>query len=314
MTAANDAVIRPDFPHVVDSSLLSTWRDCRMKAKMMYFDHWKPGRESIHLVAGKAFASGLEATRRAFYVDKLPPDDAIALGLGALFREYGDFIPDDPEDAKGPLRMAGALEFYFTHYPLGSDGTVPHLFGGTKPGIEFSFIEPLPNVRHPVTGDPILVSGRADMAADAYGGLFLVDEKTTSKLGASWTKQWDLRSQFTAYCWGLRAHGFRPAGVIVRGVAIYKTGYDSLQAITYRSDWEIDRWVHTTEREVLNMVEAWSTGEWDYNLDHSCAAFGGCAFQAVCKSPEPTRWLETRFTRRKWDPVTRIETLLENKA
>lgn len=311
MIAANDGRIRPPFPMVIDSSLLSTWRDCRMKAKMMYFDHWKPGAESIHLVAGKAFASGLEATRRAFFIDQLPAEDAIALGLNALWREYGEFQPAE-DDLKGPIRMAGALEYYFSRYPLGADGTVPHIFAGEKPGIEFSFIEPLPNVRHPETGDPILVSGRADMAADAYGGLFLVDEKTTSRLGPTWSKQWDLRSQFTAYCWGLRAHGFRPLGCIVRGVAIYKSDYDTQQAITYRSDWEIDRWVHTTEREVLNMIEAWVTGEWDYNLDHACAQFGGCPFQIVCKSPEPDRWLETRFHRRKWDPVTRTETVLEN--
>lgn len=299
------------FPTVVDSSLLSAWRDCPRKAQLSYFDHWKPGTESVHLVAGKAFASGLEAARRAFYVEGQDADAAIAQGLGTLLAEYGDYQPPTEDDPKGPIRMAGALEFYFSRYPLGSDGTVPHLFAGTRPGIEFSFVEPLPRVRHPETGDPLLYSGRCDMASNAYGGLFLVDEKTTSRLGPTWAKQWDLRSQFTSYCWGYRAHGFRPSGVIVRGVAIYKAGYDTQQAITYRSDWEIDRWLTQTERDIERMIEAWYTDYWDYNLDHSCASFGGCTFLPVCKSPEPERWLEIRFHRRRWDPVTRTETPLE---
>lgn len=295
---------RPDFPQVVDSTMLSAFRQCPQKFFRLYVEHWKPAEESVHLIAGAAFASGIETARRAFYAEKRPSEEAEALGLGELLRHYGTFDPGE-DHPKGAVRMAGALEFYFSRYPLGADGAVPHEFGSSH-GIEFSFAEPL-DALHPQSGDPILYSGRADMVADALGGLYLYDEKTTSQLGATWPKKWDHRSQFTAYCWGLRGHGIAPTGVVVRGVAIYKDGYDTMQAITYRSDYEIQRWKAQVERDMARMVEMWRSGVWDFNLDESCIAYGGCPLQRVCKSAEPEKWLPMYFHKRRWDPLTRSE-------
>lgn len=295
---------RPPFPSVVDSTMISVFRACPTKFFRSHIEHWKPSEDSVHLIAGGAFAAGLEAARMAFYTEGRPADEAEALGLRALWKHYGNFT--EPEDSpKGPLRMAGALEYYFSRYPLGADGAPPHLFGA-RHGVEFSFAEPT-EVLHPVTGDPILYAGRADMVADAFGGLFLFDEKTTGQLGASWVKKWDHRSQFTAYCWGLRGHGIRPTGVVVRGVAIYKDGYDTQQAISYRSDWEVDRWYAQTCRDIERMKAMWESGTWDINLDESCLAYGGCPFNRVCKSPEPEKWLPLYFHHRQWNPLTRTE-------
>ncbi len=295
------------FPTVVDSSLLAEFRACQRKAQLTYFDHWKV--ESVHLNAGKAYATGLEAARRAFYIDGDHPDDAIAKGLGALWKEWGDY--QAPEDSlKSVHRMAGALEYYFHEWPLGADGAPPHKWGDNDKihGIEFSFIEPLP-IRHPETGDPILFSGRADMVVDAFGGVFIEDDKTTSALGPSWPKMWDMRSQFTAYCWGLRAHGIQPTGVLVRGLAILKNDYKAAQAVTYRAGWEVDRWLAQTVHDVETMIEAWANDRWSWNLDHTCTAFHTpCPFTRVCKSPDPEKWLSIYFRRSKWDPVTRTET------
>lgn len=301
--------LRPPFPSVVDSSLLGQFRSCPQKAFRMYFEHWKPGEQSVHLVAGKAFAAGLEVAREWFYVKGADPETAIAWGLQALWLEYGTF--QEPEDSpKGPMRMAGALEYYFSQYPLGADGAKPHIFPGAKHGIEFSFLEPL-SVRHPETGDPLLFAGRADMVADAFGGLFLYDEKTASQLGNQWLRQWDHRSQFTSYCWGLRGSGFSPTGIVVRGVSILKHDYGTAQVLTYRADWEVERWLFQANRDFTRMIEMWKSGYWDYNLDHACTEYGGCALTRVCKSPDPEKWLSIYFHKRKWDPVTRTEINLE---
>ncbi len=296
---------RPPFPDVIDSTILGTFRSCPQKAFRQYLQHWKPGTESIHLVAGGAFATGLEVARKAFYSDGKSADDAQGLGLEALLRKYGNHEFLDSESPKSWQRMAGALEYYFTQYPLGADGARPHKFGDTH-GIEFSFAEPLDTL-HPVTGDPLVYAGRADMVADAFGGLFLFDEKTTSRLGKTWLNQWDHRSQFTSYCWGLRGAGFRPTGIVVRGVSILKDKYETAQAITYRADWEVDRWKAQVERDLARMIECWRTGYWDWNLDHACNEYSGCAFTRPCKSPDPDKWLEMEFTRRVWNPLTREE-------
>lgn len=300
---------RPYFPVAIDSTMIGTFRSCPQKLFRMYIQHWKPSAESVHLVAGGAFAEGIEAARRAFYEQSVPAHDAIAIGLGALIAKYGSF--ECPADsAKSLERTAGALEFYFENYPLGADGATPVSFSNGRSGIEFSFAQALP-INHPVTGDPILYTGRADMFAEAYDGRYIYDEKTTSSLGPSWVRQWDLRSQFTGYCWAAAQHNFDPSGVVVRGVSILKTKYETQQVITYRSPYEIDRWEQQTCRDIARMIRCWEEGYWDWNLDHACTEYGGCALKDVCKSPNPETWLETYFVPRVWNPLLREEQTLE---
>lgn len=312
--------MKPLFPHAWDSTMVGHMKSCPQKLFRMYVEHWKPGEESVHLVAGKAFAKGIEIAREEFYVNGTPPADAVAEGLTALLRAYGTFeCPDD--SPKSALRMAGALEFYFEHYRLGMDRAKPITYGG-KRGIEFSFAHPLLDVTHPVTGDPIIYTGRADMVADAFGGIMVYDEKTASQLGPRWVQQWDLRAQFTGYCWALRQFKIKPSGVVTRGISILKTKYETQQAITYRAPWEMDRWyletVKTIERakQMWLEMDAWPEVDradvWDYNLDHACTEYGGCALTRVCKSKDPETWLPMYFHKRVWDPLAREEVSIED--
>jgi len=300
---------QPHFPFAIDSTTLGTFRSCPQKMFRQYMQHWKPASESVHLIAGGAFAEGIEAARRAYYEASTPAPDAVAIGLRALVNKYGDF-ECPPDSAKSLERTAGALEFYFERYPLGADGATPLKFSDGRQGIEFSFAQPLP-VNHPVTGDPLLYTGRADMIAEAYGGVYIYDEKTTSSLGQSWAKQWEMRSQFTGYCWAAREAGLNPQGVCIRGISILKTKYDTQQVLSYRSPYEIDRWLEQTCRDIERMIRCWQEGYWDYNLDHACAEYGGCALQSVCKSSDPEAWLQTYFVPRVWDPLAREEVTLE---
>lgn len=296
---------RPMFPPTVDSTMLSTMRSCRYKYFRTYVEHWKPRGESVHLVAGGAFAKGIEVTRRAFYEDGRDEETALALGLGELIRKYGDF-QCPPDSAKSLERTAGALEYYFSQYPLSEDAATPAFAADGRRMIEFSFAEPLP-VLHPVTGQPILYTGRADMIADFAGGLYTTDEKTTSSLGASWSKQWDLRSQFTGYTWAARRRGIDVKGTLVRGISILKTKYDTQQVLTYRSDYQIRRWLQQVIYDVQEAIRCWESGYWDYNLDHSCNEYGGCSLRQVCASDNPEIWLPMNFVKRVWDPLDREE-------
>lgn len=299
--------MRPPFPAALDSTIIGTFRSCPQKAFRMYLEHWKPRVDSVHLIAGGAFAAGLEVARRAYYEDGRSAEDSQALALGALLRAYGPF--ECPADsAKSPHRMAGALEYYFSQYPLATDEAKPALIGG-RHAIEFSFAEPL-NIAHPETGEPILYTGRTDMIADFAGGLWIEDDKTTGSLGARWSGQWDLRSQFTGSCWAARRNRIKVDGVLVRGIAIRKEGFDTAQVISSRSEWEIERWLLQVRRDVVRMIACWRSGIWDYNLDHACTEYGGCVLRQICRTQDPAPWLEIDFERRIWDPLIRTETLL----
>ena len=294
---------RLSFLPCVDSSILSAWHACRRKCYLQYFCHWRPKHESVHLIAGGAFAAGVEAARKAFYIDGADRFDAQAIGVATLIQHYGDFEPPF-DSAKTCERMAGALEFYFDNYRLGSDSAVPMTIGDQK-AIEFSFAIPL-DFTSPLTGEPILYTGRADCIAEYAGGVYPVDEKTTSSLGKSWANQWELRSQFTGYCWSCKKElGITPKGALVRGISILKTKYDTQQTVTSRPEWEIERWYDQIHRDLLEMEECYRRGYWDYNLDGACNEYGGCQFRNICKMKDPLTWLKVDFEQKVWDPTAK---------
>lgn len=320
------------FPSLLDSSMLATFKSCPAKFFMEYVQNFKSRGISVHLHAGGAFAKGMEVARKAFYTghhDQLQTvgttetgeslsewreiscvsgdaDYAIGAGLGALLSYYGNFeCPDD--SAKSANRMAGAFEYYFDNYPLSNDDGQPVAYGPeNKRAIEFSFAHPLPITR-PDTGEPIVYCGRMDSILAYTGGTFICDEKTTSQLGATWSRQWDLRSQFTGYAWGSRESGLKVDGVIVRGVSILKTKYETQQAISYRPQWLVDQWYDELLSWVNDIKMCWQTGRWVHNYDHACAEYGGCGFKTVCQSEDPAKWLEVGFERRVWNPLLRTE-------
>jgi hypothetical protein len=298
------------FPHFFDSTMLESFRSCRQKMFLSYIEHWKSKKKSVHHVAGGAYAAGLEAARKAFYVEKIDSDASIKLGLDKLIEVYGDFQPDDRSN-KSLCRMIEAFKFYFEQYSFESDLVQPHIFKNGESPIEFGFSEPL-DVLHPVTQKPILFVGRADMIATYAGGLYCFDDKTTSSLGASWAKQWDMRGQFTGYQWAAKKIGLNLKGTVVRGVSILKTKCDTMQILTYRSAHEIEIWHKQTLRDIRAAIECWRDGYWDYSLGHACAEWGACSFTDICKSSKPQDWLPVKFEQRVWNPVDRDEVSLED--
>lgn len=297
---------RPDFPIGIDSTIRAAFVACPQKAFLEYFLHWKPRMESVDLVAGKAFAAGIEATIKAYYENNEPDlDTCIAYGARALITEWRDYEP--PEGHVKQLdRMVGALDSYFRNYGIATDYIQPYIHEG-KPAVEFSFALPIPGTKHPVTGDPILYTGRFDMLGLYNNMLFVRDEKTTKQLGPTWPKNWKMRSQITGYCWAAREYGFPVAGALIRGVSILKNSYGHAESIQYRDDWFIERWLEQLRRDVERMVQCWEEGYWDYDLDTACTSYGGCMFQDACSAKDPTRELENNFTRRVWDPLAHEE-------
>lgn len=300
---------KPDFPPVIDSTILTSFRMNPTRCKLEYFEHWKPKAESVHLVAGAAFAKGLEVARKAFYQEGALSEDAIAAGLQALVTAYGSF-ECPPESTKSLERMCGALEYYFSAYPMESDAAVPVTMPSGQRGIEFSFAEPT-EIRHPQTGDPILYAGRMDQVVNFANAVYGFDDKTTSHLGPSWSQQWDLRNQFFGYSWGAKRGGFPMQGFIIRGISILKHSYDTQQAIIYHPQWMLDRWYKQLLRDLQRMVASWQQDEWDFYPDGS-STYGPDPFKNVFMSENPQPWLEAGFERRVWDPVGRTEKVLSS--
>lgn len=297
------------FPMSVDSTMRSAFVSCPQSYYRTYFQHWKPITESVDLLAGGAFAGGIEVARKAFHALKKTTEESTALGCQEIIRLYGNFEPPH-NHVKSLDRMVGALDEYFTQYGYATDHIQPLIQNGT-PAVEFSFALPIPGTSHPDTGEPILYTGRYDMLGLYNDALFVIDEKTTKSLGATWFKNWTMRSQITGYCWAAKEFGYPVAGAIIRGISILKTKYGHAESIQYRPDWIIKRWLLQLARDVNRMTECWKTSTWDYSLDTACTNYGGCKLMEVCSSNTPDKLLEINFQRKVWDPLTRTETVLD---
>lgn len=302
---ADSAIVRPPFPRVFDSSMLGYARACHKKFFWRHILDRAPKGSNLHLLAGGAFAKGLEAARLAFYYKGLSVDESICEGQIALVKAWGanDLYE---EENKSLGRMLGGLDFTLLEaFPLGSDYIVPYINPSTdKPMVECSFGIPI-DVLHPETGDPIIYAGRFDMLGvhktDAV--IYVEDDKTTSQLGASWASKWTLRSQFTGYVWGAQQFGLPVAGAVVRGISFLSKSYDKAESIQQRPKWMVERWYEQTCRDIQSIIAAWQAGQWDYNFDESCAAYGGCPYIRLCDTNNPDPFLDVYYDIEKWDPL-----------
>jgi hypothetical protein len=159
-----------------------------------------------------------------------------------------------------------------------------------------------------------------------------LDDKTTGALGEHWRNQWQLRSQFTGYCWGAREYGVTLDGFRVRGIGILKgqTKFDYVD--TPRPQWMVDRWLAQLQHDVTLMCAQYAelaSGEarasldnsaasldsgpsmsrphpFGQNFDHACSDFSGCEFLDLCGSATPESWL-SEYTVDRWAPLERAE-------
>lgn len=299
--------IRPPFPAYVDSSMMASFRSCPKSFEYGYLRHLHHTETSIHLVAGGAFAKGLEVTRLKFYTGESDEPTAILAGQRAAIKQWGenDLFLDHNKTLSNVLL---AIESYFDRYPMQEDCVQPFRGADGKPAVEFSFANEIPGApNHPVTGEPILYVGRFDLLGEFNSALFAVDEKTTGSLGPTWLKQWDLRSQFTGYCWAAKEYGFPVVGAIVRGTSFLKSRFDHAEVITYRPDFFIERWLHQLSRDLQRMINCWEEGYFDLSLDSACTSYGGCEYRELCDKMEPEKWIPINFVERRWDPLAKEE-------
>ena len=290
-----------EFPRAWDSTIHSAWKGCKHKWWRKHVLGLKSKGSSIHLHAGGAFAHAVETVRKAYYAKGFSAEDSVALGIDALARKWGlDPLVTDDHNKSLP-NMQYALIKYFDHHQLGVDRLIPHQLS-TGPAIEVNFAFPLP-INHPDTGEPILYCGRFDMLANDSGLLWVVDEKTTGQLGATWSSKWELRAQFIGYALGAQMYGVKVAGAIVRGIALYKNDVGFAEAIVQRPQWMIDEWIETLYSDINDAINYWKLQKFPKVFDDTCNAYGGCPFHRLCTTPNPEPFIEAYYEIDHWNPL-----------
>ena len=305
------------FPEVVDSTLLSDFSACPLKAFRRSFLCLSSKEPSIHLHAGGCFAHALEVVRRGVWENGMDFNEALADAYVSFMERWGEVeAPDFGSGANKTFeRTWGAVESYFSEYPMHADPIRPYEFGEGKTGIEFKFGIPL-DIEHPDTGNPIIFGGRADLLGYHNNLIAIIDEKTTSALGDSWIKQWNLRGQFFGYVWAARKSGIDVKASVVRGISILKTKYGHLQVVkSSYPDFMLDRWERNMKWKILQMKGLYQATKenpnmqaediWMMNFADSCNSYGGCSFVDLCTSKDPSDWYGD-FGNSRWNPLEEV--------
>lgn len=305
MTVVEIEADKPQFPVFIDSTMLTTFRSCRMKFYYNFIRHLRPPGKSIHLVAGGAFAAGVDAARRVAYTTpNCDYSTMLEAAAQAFLAEWGDYIAPEGH-AKSLHNTFYALERYLHEHPPLTDSIQPVTKSDNTPAVEFSFAIPL-DIKHPATGDPIVFCGRFDMLG-MWNDLFtIVDEKTTSALGPTWLDQWKLRGQFLGYCWACQQLGYPVRQVAIRGIGILKTDIKFLTALELYPQYLIDRWVVEAHRTIEEMIHCFQNNYWTHNFGDACSSYGGCTYKELCIAADPEQWV-SNFEVRVWNPVLREE-------
>lgn len=291
-----------EFPRAWDSTIHSAWKTCKHKFYLRHVLGLQSKGSSIHLVAGGAFAAGVETVRKAYFDQGLDSETSIGRGLVALCKKWGHDPLVDEDFPKSQPNMMYALIKYFDKYPLETSRLKPLRLGNLH-AVECNFAIPL-EINHPDTFEPIIYCGRFDMLAEDGDLAWIVDEKTTGQLGPTWGNKWDLRSQFTGYCWGARTYGVQVAGAVVRGIALYKNDVGFAEAIVQRPQWMIDEWYEGLHSDIEDAIRYYQKGKFPKVFDDACAGFSGCAYHRVCTTAEPQPFMEAYYDVDRWNPLS----------
>lgn len=290
------------FPPVIDSSMMSAYLSCPTSWKYRYLEGWTRSGTSIHLQFGKCFAAAMDKFRQSYYDNAMTIDDALQVAAATLLEKWGDYDPSGNGTNKSLERCVGALEAFTAQYNPELDWIKPARDARGKLMTEFSFAIPLP-IKNPSTGEPILYSGRFDQICESSTGiLYGEDDKTTTQLGESWSKQWRLRGQFSGYSWGAREYGYNLQGFVVRGISILKRGYGHAEVIEQRPDWMLKHWYLHMLNTIQRMIDDWGCDDFPQSLDSACSSYGGCQFLDLCAAENPTQWL-SNYENVPFDPL-----------
>lgn len=305
------------FPYVIDNTIRKALATCQTQAKYKHIDNIQPvGQVSIDLHFGRCFATGIEHARSDYFLLGRSPELAVQHGIDMAVFEWGTYqLSPDSKSYKTLGRLPAAIRYYFEQWPLGEDGLTP-----VEGGIECSFDFEIP-IAHPDEDVGLRYAGRFDMlASDKNGRLYVVDEKTASRLGETWVSQWDLDAQMTGYIWGVQQQDIRLNGLgempeimaQIRAISILSKEFGHVEIPIVRPQWVIDRWYAQMLRDVQRFKITYELskllgGTYDLALhSNACTSYNrDCDYKTLCMSPNPERLIAGNYQTVVWNPLVR---------
>lgn len=278
----------PRFPYKLSNTDLAVYKKCPRRFWLGVCRRLIPDRpKSPSLVFGGAYAAGMEAARRAFWIDKATFKDAKARARQAVIAEWGEEPVEGNKREKTRDSCIQAVECYLNAFPLDKSPYKPVEDDKMGIGIECDFSIPLPLK---VDGREVQYVGRLDMLIKQDGYYKIIDDKTTSRLTGDWGSKFQLSPQQIGYAWAIRKLGYDLRQVLIRGVCVYKS--QPMRTMDYPisiSPFLTQEWENATTSLIKRIISDWN--QKDFQPYHGACSdlTGKCPFYEHCLVGEAIR-------------------------
>lgn len=292
----------------IDNSSLERFTTCPRSAQY-YIEKKREGIEEREgLGFGKRIHQILEA-RYMLHPNVLDPETGNAMRSTAE-RVFADWVPGDGSFRTLSTAM-GFIDAYNATYPVEAFHTLD-LPNGRK-GVEVPFAIPLCSLD--VEGHPIKViwTGRIDLIYKREERVYIMDHKTTSMMGPTYFKEFELSSQVFGYVWAVqKLLGVTIDGFCVNALAFRKptkTGkaLELLRHIVPIDQSLVAEWEHDTQTIIGDLVNNAVRNDWPKHTKWCVGKYGVCEYAAICGLPTNQRDVllqSNMFRDVTWSPLS----------
>lgn len=281
---------------IVDYTLLSLFATCPMKCKLRIVDNLVPIEKRAPLSYGGAWHKSMASWFEFFDVDK---------AVKAFTDNYKD-IPED--DLRTTDRAIGLLKEY-TKLHKEEPFTVTYN--------ERSFVKQVGEIeykRYTFIGgwflerEPITYAGRFDKILKWGTRIYVMEHKTTSRMGATYPNQFRLNMQVDGYHMLCKELMGSCQGVLIDAVRIAKTKPKKPLTNFFRFTANRSKTqLAAGEANIVKIAKAvWyarKEPELFYQDKGSCGDYGGCDYVDLCDNNFDKRIIRMRYRRSKWNPL-----------
>jgi len=274
-----------DMPKEVDYTMLSTFLRCRKRY------YWRIVRGIVGRAPQTAPEFGRCIHKALDNWFKFHNKEQATLEFLTSFKE-------NPADEKRTNAVAKKLlDLYFEKYDHEGFKVLQS---------EIPFTVPIPDT------DKALM-GRIDKIIEWDGAVYVMDHKTTSRLGYEFFYKIKPNMQFDGYIWAARQLGYPTcSGILLDALLVAKgltipSQLARLQPLardlSVRTDDDLKRYITNVKSIIEDMYICYQTDDW-YENTESCCDFIECPYRKICKEdPEiHERIIEMDYQIERWDP------------
>jgi hypothetical protein len=317
----------------IDNSTLERFTTCPRSAQYYVCAKRESSDEKVALGFGKRIHTILEERYR-FHPNVIPADlprtETSEIGTGMRMvatatAAFADWTVGE-EEYRNYSTAVDLITAYNNHYPVEAFEVLTLPNG--RPAVEVPFAVPIGEVaidadmwvRNPdgsvvnryVGTIKVVWTGKIDLIYRRESRIYIMDHKTTSMMGPSYFKEFDLSSQVYGYLWAASKLLNQPiAGFIVNALAVrkqtpkgkrfeferYPVPADDALIAEFVEDvlHDVSDFIEMCKREYLPKHTKWCVGK-----------YGACPYTQVCALPPHSReiiLMSGNFKTVEWDPL-----------